>query len=354
MAHNSVTSQLMQNLWYSRSWCLLLLPFSWVLMGIAWLRRQWLQHQAKKTPLSLPVVIVGNISVGGTGKTPLLIAIIRHLQAQGLHPGVVSRGYGGECANYPVAVTLSHSPQQVGDEPLLLAEHCPVVVDPDRLRAAQYLQQTTECDVILSDDGLQHYRLPRDIEVVVVDGERQFGNGYCLPAGPLREPISRLRTVDFVLINRSTKNSSDTVLNTLPAAVRDRWQQYNTPHYDFGIGVRHIRHLTTGREIDAMAWSGGQRVHAVAGIGNPQRFVHSLQALGLESILHSYPDHHAFSEGELCFNDDLPVFITAKDAVKCVSFSHDDLWVLDIEAQPDGAFLTELTARISTVSANPG
>ena len=186
--------------WYGRPGILwLLLPLEGLFRAVAALRRRLIEPQR----LPVPVIVVGNLAVGGSGKTPMVLALVEHLRQRGYRPGVVSRGYGGHSDEYPLRVTAENSAEQVGDEPLLLAELCPVAVSPDRYRAATYLLQETDCNLLFSDDGLQHYRLPRDIEVVVVDGERGFGNRLCLPAGPLREPLSRLEQVDFVLVNET-------------------------------------------------------------------------------------------------------------------------------------------------------
>ncbi|MDX2349092.1 MAG: tetraacyldisaccharide 4'-kinase, partial [Porticoccus sp.] len=202
----SISSSLEQAWYRHNSWALLFLPFSWLFRGVAATRRYYHQKVAPSPSLNVPVIVVGNITVGGTGKTPLLLALVAHFKQQGYRPGVISRGYGGNASEYPLRVTTESAAAEVGDEPLLLASACPVVVDPDRYRAAQFLLEQTDCDLILSDDGLQHYRLPRDIEIVVVDGGRGFGNGHCLPAGPLREPVSRLTQADFVLINSALPN----------------------------------------------------------------------------------------------------------------------------------------------------
>lgn len=319
----------LERAWNRRiSWTLILVPFSWLFQLVVNIRRYYHQQLAPNSSLKIPVVVVGNISVGGTGKTPLLIALVHSLKAQGFHPGVISRGYGGSTSNYPLFVTTDSAATEVGDEPLLLASACPVVVDPDRYRAAQWLLEQTDCDVILSDDGLQHYRLPRDIEIAVVDGERGFGNGQCLPAGPLREPVSRLQQVDFILTNGHGSNLS---------AIGG---------FSFRVEPTQLRHLTSGKRCALDQWHSGNKVHAVAGIGNPQRFSNTLEQLGFEVQLHAWPDHHDFQGGELQFDDNLPVIITAKDAVKCKSFANDSVWILDIEAKPDTAFLEKLAEAI--------
>ncbi len=328
----SISSALQQAWYRPGSWGSLLLPVSWVFRGAAVLRRYQLQHFRANTPLPVPVVVVGNISVGGTGKTPLLASLVTHFRELGYRPGIVSRGYGGHATQYPLMVTQDCLADQSGDEPLLLSSLCPVVVDPDRYRAACYLLAHTDCNVLFSDDGLQHYGLPRDIELVVVDGERGFGNGHCLPAGPLREPLSRLSEVDFVLVNETVSGLELAGAET------------------FHVEASQLRHLASGRIIAADQWVGERRVHAVAGIGNPGRFAHSLELLGFTPELHALPDHHLFKGDELHFDDDLPVIITAKDAVKCASFASDNVWVLDVVADISSQFLTRLAQRVASLN----
>ncbi len=326
-------STCLEQAWYRRSsWALLLLPLSWLFRVVVRARRYYYQKVSSKPLLNVPVIVVGNISVGGTGKTPLLMTLVDHLKEQGYRPGVISRGYGGTASEYPVLVSTKSAAAKVGDEPLLLASTCPVVVDPNRYRAAQWLLEQTDCDLILSDDGLQHYRLPRDIEIAVVDGERGFGNKQCLPAGPLREPVSRLQQVDFILINghSSSESSEDS--------------------FFFRVEPTQFRHLLSGQRCSLEQWNSGNKVHAVAGIGNPQRFSSTLEQLGFDVQLHVYPDHHDFRGEELQFDDNLPVIITAKDAVKCKGFSHDTnydgVWVLEVAAKPDTEFLDKLTHAV--------
>lgn len=349
-------SQLLEKAWYRKvSWALLLLPLSWVFRCIAFLRKAYIKYCTPNPKLNVPVIVVGNISVGGTGKTPLLITLVQWLQQQGYQPGVISRGYGGhghteKPSQYPYLISPESSVAESGDEPLLLAKYCPVMVDPDRYKAAKTLLEQTDCDLILSDDGLQHYRLPRDIEIVLVDAQRVFGNGQCLPAGPLREPASRLVDVDFVIANGISTD------NSLKAS------------YKLSIVPIQLRHLSSNEAIDLKKglnleqglnklteqehWCGGYKVHAVAGIGNPQRFVQSLEQLGFEVQLHAWPDHHDFNGEEFIFNDDLPVIITAKDAVKCLKLKNDKVWVLEVSAQPDGIFLDELGKKLMECRPN--
>ncbi|MEH6529557.1 MAG: tetraacyldisaccharide 4'-kinase, partial [Porticoccus sp.] len=257
-------SNFLEQAWYRHSsWALLLIPLSWLFRAVVTVRRYYQQKVKPNPSLSVPVIVVGNISVGGTGKTPLLLALVSHLKEQGYRPGVISRGYGGSASGYPILVGTESIASEVGDEPLLLASVCPVVVDPDRYRAAKSLLEQTDCDLILSDDGLQHYRLPRDIEIAVVDGDRGFGNGQCLPAGPLREPVSRLQCLDFILTNVHGSNASA------------------EGSFFFRVEPIQLRHLVSGKRCSPSPssleqWSGGNnssnKVHGVAGIGNPQRF----------------------------------------------------------------------------------
>lgn len=322
----------LERAWYKPgSWALLLSPLSWLFVKIIKKRRQRLTRRQKR--LKTPVVVVGNITVGGTGKTPLIIGLVNALKQRGYKPGVVSRGYGGKSAFYPLEVRANSDPARTGDEPLLIAQTCgcPVVVDPDRLRAARALEQQGCCDVILSDDGLQHYRLPRQMEIVVIDGERILGNGRCLPAGPLREPVSRLEEVDFVVVN-----GGDAVLN--------HPRQYRMDLLPLGF-----RNLASGESRDPKNPPGAGYVNAVAGIGNPARFARTLASLGLAVKLYPFPDHHSFSSADFSFPDDRPVIMTAKDAVKCHGLSSENLWVLDVAAKMENNGMNTLIQSIEAL-----
>ena len=271
----------------------------------------------KQVAQPVPVIVVGNITVGGTGKTPVVIWLVEQLQALGLTVGVISRGYGGKAG--VATVTANSDPQNVGDEPVLIAQrtHVPLVVGRQRNLAIQRLLADTACDVIISDDGLQHYAMARALEIVVVDGQRQFGNGYCLPAGALREPLSRLASVDFVLTNgQNLQVQGDTLIN-----------------------------LRSGNPLKLSEFA-GQTVHVVTGIGNPQRFINSLQAAGLTVIAHIYPDHHAFNGTELQLKPDLPILMTEKDAVKCRAFAAEHCWYLPITAHIEADLAQRLLTRI--------
>ncbi len=272
----------------------------------------------KKTKLPVPVIIVGNITVGGTGKTPLVIWMVDFLKQHGYKPGVISRGYAGIASKTPQAVSVESDPSQVGDEAVVLARRCdcPVVIGADRVAAARQLLATHACNVIISDDGLQHYALEREIEIVVIDGERRFGNGYCLPVGPLREPPERIKQVDLVVVNGGT----DLLEGELPMQC---------------LG-QDLINLASGERKPLEAFK-SSACHAVAGIGNPARFFAQLSIAGLVCETHGMPDHYLFTAADLEFNDDKPVIMTEKDAVKCSRFAKPHHWYLPVDAVlPDG------------------
>lgn len=288
-------------------------------------RRGWL----RSVHLPVPVVVVGNLSVGGTGKTPLTIAVVEILHAHGYRPGVVSRGHGGS-QREPLLLGETPDPAQVGDEPCLIrACGVPVAVGRDRPAAARLLLDAG-CDVVVADDGLQHYALARDIEVCVIDGVRRFGNHQLLPAGPLREPLSRLQRVDFRVCNGGTAAAGE---------------------YPMQLRGGEVVALIDGQRL-ALAGFGGERVHAVAAIGNPQRFFDSLRAAGIEVIEHAFADHHHFVSADLDFADDLPVLMTEKDAVKCGRFARPHWWWVPVRAALPVAFHESLVARIETLQRN--
>ena len=307
---------------------LLLYPLS-LLYGAAAAARR-----ATATPVRLPVpvVVVGNITAGGTGKTPLTLWLAEFLRAHGRSPGIVSRGYGGD-ASGPARVEAGSDPRHYGDEAVLLAREsgCPVWIAADRVAAAQaLLAAEPACDVILSDDGLQHYHLARDVEICVVDGSRGFGNGWLLPAGPLREMPSRLASVDAVVINGAA-----------PIAIPG-----NAPRFAMTIDGREFRNLLNpSRTVGAEAFQ-GQRVHVVAGIGNPDRFFRHLETLGLDFTAHPFPDHHPYAAADIAFDSADAVLMTGKDAVKCRSFASERHWELAVNAVPVPAFGEFLLGKI--------
>ncbi len=289
-----------------------LLPLSFLYRLITFLRR--FAYQAgliKSARLGVPVIIVGNISVGGTGKTPFVIWLIQFLQKQGFKPGVISRGYGGQANQWPQVVEVQSEAIQVGDEPVLIkrSTKVPVVVGPNRIDDAEFLLENNVCDILISDDGLQHYALDRDIEVCVIDGQRLHGNGYCLPAGPLREPISRLREVDVQICNG--------------AVLSDAFSMTLEPSGFFNL-IDQSEH--------SLSDFSGKTVHAIAGIGHPQRFFSLLEAHGIRVIPHAFADHALFTADDLLFTDKLPVIMTEKDAVKCSAITHPRCYFLRVEA----------------------
>jgi tetraacyldisaccharide 4'-kinase len=317
--------------WYEdvfiASW---LTVFSMLFIDISRFRRYLYRKNILETfKLSCPVIIVGNITVGGTGKTPLVIALAKQLQQAGFRPGIISRGYGGKNCG-AISVSADSSPAQVGDEPILIAQKtgCPVAVAVKRIAAAQLLINEADCNIIISDDGLQHYALKRDIEIAVIDGERRFGNNSCLPGGPLREPIERLNEVDFIIVNGTPEETREIPMTfTAEMAI----------------------HLKTGAQKPLVEFK-GQTCHALAGIGNPARFFTFLAAKGLETINHPFPDHHFFNAKQIHFKDALPVFMTEKDAVKCRAFASDNHWFVPIEAQLPESFFTQLLNLLNKTS----
>lgn len=327
MTHKQHTSSLQQfflNMWYGKhKWAWLLLPISWLYQLLFFVNH----YRQKKTAvkIAVPVVVVGNISVGGTGKTPIIIALAKALTNKGIKVGIISRGYGSRAPHYPYLVTTNGDEKAScsGDEPLLIATatHCPVVIDKNRVAAAHHLLDTfPEVQILLSDDGLQHYRLQRDIEIVVVDGERGLGNHLCLPAGPLREPAKRLATVDWILVNSNLGNSNlangnnhsagDDVDNKKPINVR--------------LTPRAWRHIQTQQcfPLHPLPWhkesEAGNTIQAIAGIGHPQRFFNTLTGLGIKAKnYHSFDDHYQFSTKDFSLWKNDIVLMTDKDAVKC-------------------------------------
>jgi tetraacyldisaccharide 4'-kinase len=302
--------------------------WAWPLSGLyggAIRLRSWLYRIGglRSVRLPVPVIVVGNLSVGGTGKTPLTVALAEMLRTHGWQPGVVSRGYGGT-QREPLLLGDSPEPLQVGDEPCLIrASGIPVAVGRDRPAAAQLLLDAG-CNVVIADDGLQHYRLARDIEICVIDGVRRFGNRQLLPAGPLREPMSRLDQVDFRVCNGGVADAGE---------------------YSMQLRGDDAVALVDGRH-QLLASFGGQRVHAVAAIGNPGRFFDSLRASGIEPIEHAFVDHHRFVAADLDFADDQPLLMTDKDAVKCRNFAKPSWWRVPVRAELPPSFHEALIGHL--------
>ncbi|MDR1462557.1 MAG: tetraacyldisaccharide 4'-kinase [Azoarcus sp.] len=302
----------------------LLLPASALFRGAAALRR-WLYRRdiLHSERLPAPVIVIGNISVGGSGKTPATAWFAEELRKAGRHPGIVSRGHGGDAAASGLSclVDIHADPAFCGDEPVLLARltGCPVAIGRDRPAAARTLLAAhPECDVIISDDGMQHYRLARTVEIAVLD-EATLGNRWPLPSGPLREPLARLASVDLVLAHGEISPHLRAALRAVPVAPMrldgDRFRSISDP----------------GQWRDAAAFA-GQRVHALAGIGQPQRFFDRLTAMGLEVVPHPFPDHYRYRAADLAFAPGEPKLMTSKDAVKCAAFAPPDAWELPVRA----------------------
>jgi len=317
--------------WYQRNpLSLILLPLSWIFCLIVIIRRRLYNTGVfRSVRLPVPVIIVGNITVGGSGKTPLVIALVQLLQKAGYNPGVISRGYRGKAKSWPQQVRGDSDPRMVGDEPVLITSSCqvPMAVGPDRIAAAQQLLQYHECDIIISDDGMQHYALGRDIEIAVVDGIRRMGNGYCIPAGPLREPAARLKDVDFVIAN----------------GIAMRME------YPMELIATDLVNMHNGKLLAATELKGSE-VHAIAGIGFPDRFFQTLNKLGIRTRNHPFPDHFDFSADDLKFDDDLPVLMTEKDAVKCARYANENMWSMPVRARLDERFITRILYTLKKLS----
>ena len=327
--------------WYEDSpWLAVLAPFARIYQAIVKRRRfRYLSGRAARWRAPVPVIVVGNITVGGTGKTPFVIWLAQWLAERGFRPGIVSRGYRRQRDADALAVHADMDPTLAGDEAPLLAARtgCPVVVGDDRVEAVQELLRVNDCDVVISDDGLQHYALTRDIEIVVIDGERRFGNGRCLPAGPLREPVTRLADVDLVVANgRAAANE-----------------------HAMSIEPRAFVHLRSGERLppDAFQTDPTTMVHAVAGIGNPQRFFDTLHALGIDVDPRPFEDHHSFVAADLSFADTAPIVVTEKDAVKIRTLPEADvpahLWYLEVDATLSAAAQDAIAQRLRSRGIAP-
>ncbi|GMQ84235.1 MAG: tetraacyldisaccharide 4'-kinase [Gammaproteobacteria bacterium] len=327
--------QRLQALWYGNSpACIALLPFSWLYCALVGMRRlAYRVGLLHRTRLDSRVIVVGNIVVGGTGKTPLVIAIAKRAQQAGLRVGILTRGYLGGAQHWPQQVSGTSDPGQVGDEAVLLARKtgAPVYAGPDRVAAGRALLQASPCDLLICDDGLQHYALQADTEIALVDTTRGQGNGFCLPAGPLREPVSRLRSADAVVTLGDDAG--------WPYSMRLVSGE-----------ARGVANPSITRSLDSFR---GSTLHAVAGIGNPERFFAGLRTAGLSVRAHPYADHHPFSPADLDFGDSNPVLMTEKDALKCERFAQHNWWFVPIEAQPD-AGLEEWLAKLLDHGAGLG
>lgn len=321
------------NIWYSPSWyhwplIILLLPLTALFWLLSAVRRTLFRFGIKpSSDIPVPVIVVGNISVGGNGKTPLVVFLAKRLRQNGYHPGVISRGYGGKNASYPMTVEKNSVVELTGDEAILMRQHinCPLVVDPVRPRGAMELVNTHKCNVIICDDGLQHYALNRDLEIVVMDGQRRCGNNMLLPSGPLREGVWRLDTVDFLVLNGGLVENGEYLMSL------EAGQLVNVKHPNKSLSINDLTSPVT----------------ALAGIGNPQRFFTLLEnkQVKLKDKI-SFVDHHAFSEIDIPTST---VIMTEKDAVKCTHIAHDDCWYLPVSASLTCQFESQLLQKLKQV-----
>lgn len=328
--------QRLTRLWYGEDAgaAPLLRGLSWIYGAVVGLRsRAYAAHWLSSQRAGKPVIVVGNLTVGGTGKTPLVAWLAERLSQRGLQVGIVSRGYG-RSFDAPHLVEADSSWREVGDEPLLLRRRtgCLTMVGRERVAAARALV-AHGVDVIIADDGLQHLRLSRDCEIVVVDGARGFGNGRLLPAGPLREPASRLLRADATVVNGRPEH-------------RSLQEEGVTAFVSMAMVAGNARRVDEGAPERSLELFRGQRAHAVAGIGNPSRFFRDLRERGIDVIEHPFPDHHPFAERDLEFGDSLPVLMTEKDAVKCREFAAPRLWYVPISAQLGEPQERELLQRV--------
>ena len=322
-------------LWYGRSpWALLLWPLSLGFCALARCRRFAYGRGLKPSHHpGVPVIVVGNLSVGGAGKTPVVAWLCDFLRARGWRPGVISRGYGGRAKTWPQRVRPDSDPALVGDEPVLLARRTgrPMAVGPDRTAAARLLVDEGLCDILVSDDGLQHYALRRDLELVVIDGVRRHGNGFCFPAGPLREPLSRLKEADIVINNGG----------------------YGPGEYGVRLTGDRAVNLLRPEQTRLLRDFVGKRIHAAAAIGHPERFFTHLRDFGIEAAPHPFPDHHPYTPQDLDFPQAEAVLMTEKDAVKCAAFAQTHHWYIPVNLDVDAALEARLEDWVDALKRKP-
>ena len=318
--------------WYQgAAWLWLLRPLEVLYRAVVAIRRWSYENGViSRYHAPVPVVVIGNVTVGGTGKTPVVIAIAQALRQTGRSVGVVSRGYGGRSKRYPLVVEAATPAIECGDEPLLIrqAVGCPVVVDPDRPAAVRRLLSEFSVDVVISDDGLQHYALARDFELVLVDGQRGLGNGWCLPAGPLREPSGRLESADAVIYRDGVEAASA-----------------------FYYTHKGLLRLSDGAHTPLSPEILGASVYAIAGIGQPEQFFSTLEHAGFSLQRKVFPDHHQYTATDFSGMTDRPIIMTAKDAVKCATFAGADAWQLPINAVLPTAVIDAIVGRLPDVNS---
>jgi subfamily B ATP-binding cassette protein MsbA len=328
---NEYNSSFVVDSWYKKSlWLYLLYPISLIFSYATSRRyRKFTKNKQIAYKSQVPIIVVGNLTIGGTGKTPLVKYIANELSKLGYKPGLVSRGYGGKFKE-TLKVDDSTSVKQTGDEAQILSKlNLPFYIDRNRVRAVKTLVSNHDCDIIISDDGLQHYSMNRDVEVLVIDGKRRFGNNLLFPAGPLRESKKRINSVDFIVNNSGPTEEGEHLMNISPAK---------------------FVHLKSGKSYPVEKWPMHKQVHAVAGLGNPGRFFDLLARLGFDIIRHPFPDHHNFLTTELHYLDHLPIIMTEKDASKCKDFNNNKIWYLTIEAEISDKFIEDLDTKIKSIN----
>ena len=317
--------------WYKKSlWLYLLYPFALIFSYLTTRRRRkYIKNINESYKADVPIIVVGNLTIGGTGKTPLVKHIAIELIERGYKPGIVSRGYGGKFKE-TLQVKEDSSVKETGDEAQILAKlNLPFYLDKNRVRAVKTLIKNHDCDVIISDDGLQHYSMARDIEIAVIDGKRRFGNNLTFPAGPLRESIKRLKSVDFIVNNSGPTEEDEFLMSVSPSK---------------------FVHLKSGKSYSVDNWPMHKQIHAVAGLGNPGRFFDLLEKLGFEIIRHPFPDHHNFTSSDMFYLDHLPIVMTEKDASKCRDLDINKIWYLTIDADVSNKFIDKLDNKLKSLN----
>ena len=335
--HKSWLTLFAESMWYQGANPLVLWPLiavSWVYRAAVFARRVYWKWLNRVKSLPVPVIVIGNLSVGGTGKTPLVSWLAKQLLDGGLQVGIVCSGYGGLNKDWPQEATPGSDPNELSEEAVLLAAQtfCPVYAGPDRRVATRALDDAYSVDVVLSDDGLQHLALPRQVEILVIDGARRYGSGYCLPAGPLREPKGRAAQADMVLVHGGEPQGGE---------------------HRFDLRVQHLRHLIDGSTRPLSDFT-GETVYAVCGIGNPERFLESLAEAGVNAITHLFKDHHRFRPSDLDFAGEGRVVMTPKDAIKCERFAREKWYSLEVDVQMNDSTQQELVALVRDAVAAYG
>ena len=320
----------------SSRWLYIFTPLSFALYLLSTARRIILQSIYQGTLNKVPVIVVGNLNIGGSGKTPSVIAIVKELKTKGFAPGVVSRGYGGTSKNYPLIVDDDSKYSECGDEPLLIYKtcNCPVVVSPSRRQAIDKLMINFECDVIVSDDGLQHYSMHRDIEIAVFNSDVDFGNYMLFPTGPLREPIQRLRNIDYFLS-----------YGNLDSKIASRFE--NIPCCNVKHEVIGLRNISTGKFVLVDDWSLSKEIHLIAGIAYPEKVLRTLLSYGFSGDILSLDDHQPVTREHIVLKDDLPIFITEKDAVKLNGDIPQNVWSIKTCVKLSDEFTKDLERKIT-------